>query len=420
MTPRHPLRSLALAGLTVAALLTTAVPARAQDGAADAAVAAATTGSAALDGALGLLEPHLRDVPIRSAQLDRARGELLALEAAILEARATRLRAEADLRRLGAERDELRGTIAVQRARRLDAGTDISRVQAELAELAVASYVGGGTAGDPLPLDDRASTAAGRRRVLVGAVDDELRERLAAAEAELADATARVVTARDRLDDVVVATVATTATRDGAIRALARDEPRLPDAQLAVVAATRLAEVVGADFPLVAYDAYHRGARLVAAERPGCGLPWTVLAGIGRVESRHGSYGRSTLRGDGTTTRRIIGIALDGSEGVAAIGDTDGGRLDGDPVYDRAVGPMQFIPSTWRAFARDGDGDGVADPHNLYDAAASAAAYLCRSGNGLGGGAALDRAILSYNASRAYVTEVLRHRRAYDRLGLAG
>ncbi|QGG97063.1 transglycosylase SLT domain-containing protein [Actinomarinicola tropica] len=165
---------------------------------------------------------------------------------------------------------------------------------------------------------------------------------------------------------------------------------------------------------VVAYDAYRRAADGQGA----CGISWTVLAGIGRVESRHGTYGGSRLQSDGTTSPRIIGIPLDGRPGIATITDTDGGAFDGDPVYDRAIGPMQFIPSTWRAFGRDGDGDGRADPHNLYDAAAAAAGYLCRSSGNLGDAGNLNAAILSYNRSQAYVDAVLGHRRDYDRLGL--
>ena len=113
-------------------------------------------------------------------------------------------------------------------------------------------------------------------------------------------------------------------------------------------------------------------------EDPGCGLPWTLLAAIGRVESDHGRYGGSVLGFDARPQPAIVGIALNGQGPVRAIGDTDDGRWDGDPVWDRAVGPMQFIPGTWATSGRDGDGDGLADPHDLDDAALAAAAYLCR------------------------------------------
>ena len=79
---------------------------------------------------------------------------------------------------------------------------------------------------------------------------------------------------------------------------------------------------------------------------------------------------------DGVADPAIIGIALDGSS-TDAITDTDGGELDGDAEWDRAIGPMQFIPETWQALALDGNGDGVLDPQQIDDAALTAAAALC-------------------------------------------
>jgi membrane-bound lytic murein transglycosylase B len=63
---------------------------------------------------------------------------------------------------------------------------------------------------------------------------------------------------------------------------------------------------------------------------------------------------------------------------------------------------MQFLPGTWRTVGTDGTGDGLADPQNLYDAARSAAAYLCRSGPGLGDAGRRRAAILTYNRSQEY------------------
>src|SRR3546814_7774003 len=82
----------------------------------------------------------------------------------------------------------------------------------------------------------------------------------------------------------------------------------------------------------------------MAFEQPACGVQWWAVAGISRVEGHHGTYGGSTVALGGDTTKRIIGIQLNGTNQTAVIGDSDGGALDGDPVFDRAVGPMQFIP----------------------------------------------------------------------------
>ena len=178
------------------------------------------------------------------------------------------------------------------------------------------------------------------------------------------------------------------------------------------------AVVVGADFQLVAFDAYRRAAAIETLADPACGIQWWALAGITRVESRHGTFGGSTLLPNGDTSLPIIGIPLDGQNTTALIPDTDGGALDGDPVYDHAVGPMQFIPSTWRRWARDGNGDGVADPNNIYDAAAAAARYLCASGP-MQTDADMTRGFLSYNQSSAYAAEVLGFAKGYAALPLA-
>jgi membrane-bound lytic murein transglycosylase B len=166
------------------------------------------------------------------------------------------------------------------------------------------------------------------------------------------------------------------------------------------------------DLPVSADRAYRRAALTMAEESPGCGLPWTLLAAIGRVESDHGRYGGSELGFDGRPQPAIVGIALNGQGPVRAIGDTDDGRWDGDQVWDRAVGPMQFIPGTWATSGRDGDEDGVATPHDLDDAALAAAAYLCRAGD-LRDGSTRAAAILSYNNSSAYVALVDAYERGY-------
>ncbi|MER5888740.1 lytic transglycosylase domain-containing protein [Streptomyces sp. NPDC001941] len=163
--------------------------------------------------------------------------------------------------------------------------------------------------------------------------------------------------------------------------------------------------------PATALKAYKNAAATVARTQPGCHLPWELVAGIGRVESVHASgYG---LRVDGTTVKPIRGPRLDGN-GFALIRDTDGGVWDGDTEYDRAVGPLQFIPSTWATWGADGNGDGKKDPGNIFDAALAAGRYLCAGGKDLSKPADLDKAVLSYNNSRAYVNTVLGWMRTYQ------
>jgi membrane-bound lytic murein transglycosylase B len=153
-----------------------------------------------------------------------------------------------------------------------------------------------------------------------------------------------------------------------------------------------------------ALGAYAR-AELVAPDS--CGLGWTTLAGIGWIESQHGTLGGRSLLADGHSSTLILGPALDGEGPFAAIRATPRTTVfHGDPEWDHAVGPMQFIPSTWEAWAADGDGDGVFDPNDLDDAALAAADYLCAGGRDLTTGEGWTGAILSYNNARVYVTGV--------------
>ncbi|HET6662642.1 MAG TPA: lytic murein transglycosylase, partial [Acidimicrobiales bacterium] len=221
------------------------------------------------------------------------------------------------------------------------------------------------------------------------ALDDAQRERV-----QVRARTVEVTAARD-----AAAADEVTFTEEVAVRLVERDRARATST------------VRGVDFSLVALDAYWRAAEANAD----CGIEWWVLAGISRVEGRHGTYGGSRLLANGDVSRPIIGIALTGEGGTAFIGDSDGGALDGDPNHDRAVGPMQFIPQTWMRFRQDGDGDGDRDPQNLYDAAAAAATYLCY-GRRLDSEAGIRAGYFSYNHSEAYVEAVLAH--AYRYRGL--
>ncbi|MDR6866548.1 membrane-bound lytic murein transglycosylase B [Microbacterium resistens] len=168
-----------------------------------------------------------------------------------------------------------------------------------------------------------------------------------------------------------------------------------------------LARAAGATgIPDRALLAYAWADLVVSSEEPSCGIGWNTLAGIGAVESDHGRHGGQGLDENGYPSAPIRGGALNG-DGVMAIPDTDGGVWDGDTVWDRAVGPMQFIPETWYRWGADASGDGIADPDQIDDAALAAARYLCASGP-MQDPAGWRHAILSYNDLDQYVSDVAR------------
>lgn len=155
-----------------------------------------------------------------------------------------------------------------------------------------------------------------------------------------------------------------------------------------------------------AMRAYAAAELRLSVEKPGCHMSWNTLAGLGWVESQNGTIGGHWVQANGDVDSPITGPPLDGTR-FAAIPDSDGGEFDGDTVWDRAVGPMQFLPTTWGAWGRDGSGDGVADPQNLDDAALAAASYLCANGGDLTTAAGWTNAVFSYNHSEDYVSTVL-------------
>ena len=179
--------------------------------------------------------------------------------------------------------------------------------------------------------------------------------------------------------------------------------------QLAIVIDPR---VSAGGIPDRVLGAYRSAAARLAAEQPACQVPWELIAAIGRVESAHGTFGGAAVAVDGRIMPEIIGLRLDGAGPVAEIRDTDGGVLDRDVEYDRAVGPMQFIPGTWARHGADGDGDGRSDPHDIDDAALGTGRYLCASGS-VGTSEGKVRAVYSYNHSYDYVRLVLSLAAAY-------
>ncbi|MDE0353850.1 MAG: hypothetical protein OXM57_14300 [bacterium] len=130
---------------------------------------------------------------------------------------------------------------------------------------------------------------------------------------------------------------------------------------------------------------------------------WRLVAAVGRVESAHASGVEIDAFGD--TSPWFFGPMLDGSNPQwLTVSDSDGGRWDLTEEWDRAVGPMQLLPQTVASHGIDGNGDGIVSPHNVWDAAASAAYYLC-----VAGGSSRDRvqALFAYNRSEEYVRDVL-------------
>lgn len=166
---------------------------------------------------------------------------------------------------------------------------------------------------------------------------------------------------------------------------------------------TAASDVTG--IPQRALEAYVAATTRLSEDDSRCRISWNMLAGIGSVESVHGAFGGSRIETDGVARPPIIGIALDG-DGVAAIRDTDDGALDGDTEWDRAVGPMQFIPETWQRWGADGDRDETNDPHDIDDAALAAARYLCDAGGDLTSDEGWSAAILTYNRSVDYAMQV--------------
>ena len=158
--------------------------------------------------------------------------------------------------------------------------------------------------------------------------------------------------------------------------------------------------------PPRAAQAYLAAAGRVAKERPGCKLGWNTLAGIGSVESKHGTLDGRTLAADGVSSPVIVGPALAPGSDFAALRPTpEFTRIHGNAAWDHALGPMQFIGSTWARWASDGDGDGTKNPLDIDDASVAAARYLCASGRPLQG-QAWNNAILSYNYDLGYAAAV--------------
>jgi membrane-bound lytic murein transglycosylase B len=180
-----------------------------------------------------------------------------------------------------------------------------------------------------------------------------------------------------------------------------------------IPSATTISTATASGIPAAALAAYQRAETVINRADPACHLSWQLVAAIGKIESNHGRFGGNTLDTDGLATPGIYGIPLDGSRGTRAISDTDAGQYDGDTSWDRAVGPMQFIPSTWSVVGVDADADGKRNPQDINDAALATAVYLCSGNDDLASEAGQRAAVFRYNNSNTYVDTVLAVMRAY-------
>jgi hypothetical protein len=202
----------------------------------------------------------------------------------------------------------------------------------------------------------------------------------------------------------------------------------VPATQAPVVGGARPADVLTswaqqtgtrAGIPVVAVQAYGYAELVLARTAPSCHLSWTTIAAIAKVESSHGSANGAVLNVDGSVAPPIFGLPLDGKGGRQEIRDTDQGALDGDPQFDRAIGPLQFVPQTWTAVSVgngvDADNNGISDPNDIDDASLAAAKYLCQNGRDLAKPDAWWDAILTYNAIRPYAQKVFDAANEYGR-----
>jgi hypothetical protein len=167
------------------------------------------------------------------------------------------------------------------------------------------------------------------------------------------------------------------------------------------------------DIPLVAAEAYGYAQLLVEQSTPTCHISWTTLAGIGSVDSDHGQAGGAVLGSNGRSTPPINGPALDGKGGRTLVNDTDGGAYDGDPTYDRAMGPLQLLPSVWSTYRIDADGDGILDPYDIDDASAAVARLLCAGGEDLNTLTGWKAALSRYHAGTGYEMTVFQAADSY-------
>ncbi len=371
------------------------------------------------------LSPGVDRVAATSPEYDAAIESYLNQLRLIAEARDSLGSSKDELVGLQADKTRIRERLTERRRERRTLVRELDRIENHLRAMAVREYVSSGTTDAHTQLqglDPDVMRDAGRSFQLVEEAGEVQIENRGTLEASLAKLDTEQDSDEKRLAQVAL-TVTTTQNdiEDWSI-ALFESSTKIPELEAAVRDNRRLAYIPELEFDVVVLDAYNSAAIASEEIHPGCGVQWWMLAGIGRVESRHGTYNGtpnpSSVASDGLVTPEIIGIPLNGDSATAVITDTDGGLLDRDPIFDRAVGPMQFIPSTWAGNGLDGDGNGDANPHNLYDAALSAAHYLCRTAGNVTTVEGLRRGYFAYNHHDSYVNAVYAFAVGYQKFEL--
>ena len=170
------------------------------------------------------------------------------------------------------------------------------------------------------------------------------------------------------------------------------------------------------NIPSVALESYAYAEWVVTQTRPTCKLQWTTLAGIGSVASDHGRVGQRSVDAQGVPHPVLMGPALDGLAGRVRVPDSDGGALDGDQTWEHAMGPMQLLPSMWRASGVDADGDGLANPQDVDDAALAAAYHLCAANKDLSVVANWKASVNSYHNMALNIDKVYEAAQQYGLL----
>ena len=338
------------------------------------------------------------EVGAAQGALDLARGQLATAQAADNAAAAA----------LTAETQRLNDLDVTQRQQ----AVSLQHARERLRDLAIDAYVSGGP-GAPIQqlLSSGDINEFARREGYFSAVANAGKDAITAY-SRARDQSSH--TARQAADDIQRAAAAKAAADSAALAAqaaVANATAVLTQRQTLYTLTSDAVTSPNTDIPRMVLDAYQRAALAVQAQ--GCHLAWWGLAGIGRVESDHGRAEHAHLAANGDLVPHIVGVPLTGQGGTALVQDSSGG-------FAQAEGPMQFIPSTWAKWGRDGNGDGVKDLDNIYDAALGAAAYLCATTHELETDLGLLAAYFSYNHSTDYATEVLAYAKSYEAADSSG